>query len=273
MTLWLVYCHTHIASGRRYIGITAQTMEKRWKNHIHAAQSSKGKWYFPNAIRKYGKEAFSHYEFPVKYSTLEEANKAEEFAIEFFCTRDPDFGFNLKRGGAHTPHPIKNPWDRPEYRIRCTEASRARQRDPVFRAKSRQSQRLSLQNPMIQAKRASASKRKWEDPRFANKITKAITNVWKNPAYRSKMSAVSKEINSRPEVKQKISIAQDGRPKSSQYRGVCWNKALFQWRVSFRHNGKMLNLGHFKEEKEAALAYDAKVKMLYGESARLNFPA
>jgi len=35
--MWLVYCHTHIATGRRYIGLTSQTMEKRWRSHISTA--------------------------------------------------------------------------------------------------------------------------------------------------------------------------------------------------------------------------------------------
>ena len=35
----------------------------------------------------------------------------------FWCTRDPEFGFNIAKGGAHIPVSKKrNPWDRPEYR-------------------------------------------------------------------------------------------------------------------------------------------------------------
>lgn len=47
---WTIYCHTHVDSGRRYIGLTKQAMMKRWKNHVHAAQHSRdGRWHFPNA--------------------------------------------------------------------------------------------------------------------------------------------------------------------------------------------------------------------------------
>jgi GIY-YIG catalytic domain/NUMOD3 motif len=117
---WIIYCHTHKVSQRRYIGLTKMTMMRRWKGHVNnARRSNTGFNHFMNAIRKYGSNAFEHLEFSVKYSTLEEANKAEEFAIEFFCTRNPDFGFNLAKGGGSQPHPLKkNPWNRPEYRAK-----------------------------------------------------------------------------------------------------------------------------------------------------------
>jgi hypothetical protein len=27
-------CHTHIESGRKYVGLTSRTMERRWSQHI-----------------------------------------------------------------------------------------------------------------------------------------------------------------------------------------------------------------------------------------------
>ena len=126
MKVWTLYCHIHIESQRRYIGMTSNTTLHRWNQHCSQAKSSKGgRWHFPNAIRKYGKDSFEHIEFPVKYSTLEEANRAEEFAIEFWCTRDRDFGFNLAKGGTCKTNPIrKNPWNNPEYRKKMTEKIR-----------------------------------------------------------------------------------------------------------------------------------------------------
>lgn len=117
MKRWTVYCHTHIESGRRYIGITVKTMMHRWNQHCAQAKSAKGgRWHFPNAIRKYGKDAFSHEVLEVCHD-LEVANLAEECWIELFDTRNPEKGFNLAKGGQHVPHPIrKNPWDDPAYR-------------------------------------------------------------------------------------------------------------------------------------------------------------
>lgn len=58
---------------------------------------------------------------------------------------------------------------------------------------------------------------------------------------------------------------------SSKYKGVCWCKDMGKWRCVVRKNGKRFNLGYFKNEKDAAFAYDLKAKELFGEFSRLNF--
>jgi len=114
---WTIYCHTLVADGRRYVGLTKRTMGRRWSQHVTQSRSSKGgRWHFPNAIRKYGPEAFSHEVLEV-CEDLDVANLAEECWIELLDTRNPEKGFNLAKGGAHIPHPIRrNPWDDPGYR-------------------------------------------------------------------------------------------------------------------------------------------------------------
>lgn len=63
---------------------------------------------------------------------------------------------------------------------------------------------------------------------------------------------------------------------TSQYRGVY--QVGHRWRASIslpRVNGapsRQTHLGYFDTEEEAARAYDAKAKELYGDKARLNFP-
>jgi hypothetical protein len=71
--------------------------------------------HFANAIRKYGKDAFEHKVLET-CETLEAANAAEERWIEQLGTRNSAKGFNLTRGGKHTPHPMRSPWDRPGFR-------------------------------------------------------------------------------------------------------------------------------------------------------------
>jgi hypothetical protein len=134
--IWTLYCHTHVESGRRYIGLTFQTMEKRWKKHIYAAFrfSKGGRWHFPNAIRKYGPNAFSH-EVLAQSWTLEGANATEEELILQYETRNPEKGFNLAKGGGVKPNPDrKNPWDRPEYRAKIIPSLKKLAQDPQVRA-------------------------------------------------------------------------------------------------------------------------------------------
>jgi hypothetical protein len=63
--------------------------------------------------------------------------------------------------------------------------------------------------------------------------------------------------------------------RHSNYYGVHFDKRLV-WNRFYAYirvtKGKSQNLGYFATEEEAARAYDAKARELYGEHARLNFP-
>ncbi len=58
---------------------------------------------------------------------------------------------------------------------------------------------------------------------------------------------------------------------SSQYKGVTWDKQTNKWRSLIRENGKVLALGRFDSEQQAARAYDLKAKEIHKEFAVLNF--
>ena len=59
---------------------------------------------------------------------------------------------------------------------------------------------------------------------------------------------------------------------SSKYTGASIIKGSEKYRGQIKYKGKTIHLGRFDTEEEAALAYDAAAKKLYGEFARLNFP-
>lgn len=46
----------------------------------------------------------------------------------------------------------------------------------------------------------------------------------------------------------------------SKYTGVCWDKSKNKWKSAIRINGKTINLGVFKDEYDAHLAYQNKLK-------------
>lgn len=58
----------------------------------------------------------------------------------------------------------------------------------------------------------------------------------------------------------------------SRFKGVYWEVAKGKWRVRPKLNGKFRHVGYFTDEAEAARAYDAAARELFGEFARLNFP-
>jgi hypothetical protein len=57
---------------------------------------------------------------------------------------------------------------------------------------------------------------------------------------------------------------------SSKYKGVSFYERDKVWHAYIRFSGKLLYLGRFKIEEEAARAYNVKAKELFGEFAVLN---
>lgn len=184
---YTIYCHTHVDSGRRYIGLTKKTMMQRWNQHLSKAKKMGDKRsHFWAAIRQYGKDAFSHEVLEVCHD-LELANAAEQKWIDHFKTRDPAFGFNLTPGGAHTPHPIKNPWDRPEFRDIISKRSRDMWQDPEFRARNL---------PALQAMSA--------DPEMRKRWSESTSRQFSSPESRQKMSETVKALHQVPEIAEKF---------------------------------------------------------------------
>lgn len=62
-----------------------------------------------------------------------------------------------------------------------------------------------------------------------------------------------------------------GRKNStSRYKGVNWDKDRKKWLVRIANDKKQKNLGRYRSEEEAALAYNKVAIEYFGEFARLN---
>ncbi len=59
---------------------------------------------------------------------------------------------------------------------------------------------------------------------------------------------------------------------TSQYKGVYWNKLRKTWNAQITIDKKFAHLGVFRNEIDAAKAYDEAAKKHFKEFARLNFP-
>lgn len=94
---YTVYIHTNKTNSKRYIGITRQSVQERWRD---------GKGYkhcvlFDRAIKKYGWDGFDH-EIFASNLTEEEAQNMEKLLIKELQTQDPEFGYNISDGGSTT---------------------------------------------------------------------------------------------------------------------------------------------------------------------------
>ena len=89
-----VYCHINTVNNKRYIGITCQDLNQRFRN----GKGYKSSPHFNYAINKYGWDKFKH-EILFEDLTLEEAKEMEIELIQKYHTRDPSYGYNMTPGG------------------------------------------------------------------------------------------------------------------------------------------------------------------------------
>ena len=61
------------------------------------------------------------------------------------------------------------------------------------------------------------------------------------------------------------------RDKTSQLKGIYWNKKAKKWIARITFNMKLIQLGRFDSDIEAAKAYDQAAINHYGQFARTNF--
>ena len=91
---YTVYMHINKKNGKKYIGITKQNPQKRWK--------SNGIGYcgqlFYNAIEKYGWDNFEHI-ILFENKTQEEAEKLEVELIKSYKSTNKKHGYNRENGG------------------------------------------------------------------------------------------------------------------------------------------------------------------------------
>ena len=96
---YCVYVHTNKINGKRYVGLTRQAPNRRWRN----GDGYKGSTHFYNAIIKYGWDGFNH-EIIKSELSKEEAQEMEEKLIKEYNTQDENYGYNLESGGCAPQH-------------------------------------------------------------------------------------------------------------------------------------------------------------------------
>lgn len=63
---------------------------------------------------------------------------------------------------------------------------------------------------------------------------------------------------------------QNGRKMTSVYKGVYWDASTCIWRSGIRFNGKLINLGRWEDEREAAAIYNHHCKKIFGDFSLPN---
>lgn len=95
-TSYVVYCHTNLIDGKKYIGVTSNSVP----SYRYGKNGNKYKQcvYFYNAIQKHGWSNFSH-EILKSGLSKDEASEWEKYYIKLFDTQNQEHGYNIQEGG------------------------------------------------------------------------------------------------------------------------------------------------------------------------------
>jgi hypothetical protein len=70
-----------------------------------------------------------------------------------------------------------------------------------------------------------------------------------------------------------VGMSQRAQPgKGSRFKGVYWRSDAGLWQVQIHVHGRNTYVGIFRDEDEAARAYDRRARETFGGYAALNFP-
>ena len=96
----IIYLITNTKNDKKYIGLTIQTLKRRWKYHIEQANGNyiKSEKSLHNAIRKYGKDIFHIQKVDIG-TTKKDLESKERKWIKKLNTLIPN-GYNISTGGV-----------------------------------------------------------------------------------------------------------------------------------------------------------------------------
>jgi regulator of replication initiation timing len=78
--------------------------------------------------------------------------------------------------------------------------------------------------------------------------------------------------NLRPATRSQNRMNQQKQVGNSKYKGVCFVQRRNSWFMQIQKEGRRIAARYFKDEREAAEAYDELARKHFGEFGRYNFP-
>lgn len=103
---YYIYIIQNKINNKIYVGQTNKP-ELRWKQHQRDSKNPHTNSYYMMIGRALVKYGVDNFEFSVieEFDALQEANKAEEFWIQYLNTQDVNIGYNIKSGGDNHKQP------------------------------------------------------------------------------------------------------------------------------------------------------------------------
>lgn len=157
-----VYCHINKINGKRYIGITKQSLTERFQNGLGYRKCTA----FYNAIQKYGWDNFEHV-LLADNLTREEASQLEQSYIEYYQTNQSQFGYNISSGGDNNFH-RKHLTE--EQRQRVSETTKIAMNTSEMKEKMR---KVCYESDSWKEKQSNKAKNQWKNTDLRAKVVAA----------------------------------------------------------------------------------------------------
>ena len=246
-----IYIITNSESKKVYIGKTTKPdLYAYLKTKFRQAARHKGGSHLFNAMRKYPKHAW---DIQPLISCLETEWQLSLWEKALICALDstnPEFGYNICRGGEGFTGPHS-----PETCAKMSEITKRAWTDPKKRAKRLESMKMASSSPEFSAKMSETSKKKWLDPAYRAKMTEFLEKAWAVPEYRASHSGSMPDS-----VRSKIGKASKERWGDPVFRAKMSEKAVEASR-------KRWSNPQFRSKRAEAMA-NPGVRSKIGESSR-----
>ncbi len=243
MFIYLIVNHD---TGKYYVGqhkgnnLRQYLQRKFWD----AKHQRSGSSHLYNSMRKHpDSKVWSIHALRADIQTREELDETERDFIKFLKAQDPEYGYNICRGGEgftgtfskETLEKLskarRQTWANPGYRVKKSEEMRKRWSNPQARAKQSEVMKEACSNPDVRAKKSETIKgldskthaivfknleKRWVDSSASIKQSEAMKEVWKDSEYKKTVGvriSEGKKANPRknyicsPETRIKLSIA------------------------------------------------------------------
>lgn len=214
-TFGYVYLVRNSVNGKVYIGKTTQAIRTRWVQHCSVSKN-RDRSILHNAIRKYGRDAFTVVELGRAF-TENELNEMERRCIWSHDSTNRAVGYNLTAGGEgvtgykaspetrdKVSQAAKAMWERPGFRDAQKAGRRARYQDPKALAAHVQAMRGFCNDPAYKAKHRSNTSALWDDPEYRAKHRAGLSAAMQSSEYRAKQGTASRQRWSDPEWKRQV---------------------------------------------------------------------
>lgn len=122
--------------------------------------------------------------------TREELDQIERDFIKFLRSQDPEYGYNICRGGEGFTGPHTE-----ESKTKIRDSNLRTKSSPEYRAGiSKTMEKMWADNPQSRARVGEFLKRAWSNPEFRTKVKESQEWMWTDPEYLGKISAASKRL-------------------------------------------------------------------------------